>query len=253
MRQMTVVIPTYNEAANLPALASALWDLPIPDLRILVIDDASPDGTGLLADEMVRAHPGKISVLHRSGKKGLGSAYIEGFQAALGQGAESVTQMDADFSHSPAYLPEFLKALEEQDAVFGSRYVPGGSVDDRWGLGRRWLSAYGNVYARAILGLRVRDTTGGFRVWRKETLSSMPLGRVRSDGYVFQVEMALLAQRLGFRIREMPIHFEDRRIGQSKMSLRIQLEATWRVWQLGVLYRGLGPRDRRPGSGVSGS
>ncbi|MEX0788847.1 MAG: glycosyltransferase, partial [Anaerolineales bacterium] len=176
----------------------------------------------------------------------------DGFKTALRQGAEAVTQMDADFSHSPSYLPGFLTALEDQDAVFGSRYVPGGSLDSRWGLGRRWLSSGGNLYARAILGLRVRDTTGGFRVWRRETLEAMPLDRVRSDGYVFQVEMALLAQRLGFRIREMPIHFEDRRIGQSKMSLRIQLEATWRVWQLGVLYRGLGPRDRRPTAGSAG-
>jgi dolichol-phosphate mannosyltransferase len=253
MRQMTVVVPTYNEADNLPLLAAALWDLPIPDLRILVIDDDSPDGTGRVADALSRTHPDRLSVVHRSGKRGLGSAYIEGFTTALVQGAESVAQMDADFSHSPSYLPGFLSALEDQDAVFGSRYVPGGSLDSRWGLGRRWLSSYGNLYARAILGLRVRDTTGGFRVWRRETLDGMPLDRVRSDGYVFQVEMALLAQRLGFRIREMPIHFEDRRIGQSKMSLRIQLEATWRVWQLRVLYRGLGPRDRRRPAGSAGA
>lgn len=248
MRQLTVVVPTYNEADNLPALAEALWSLPLPGLRLLVVDDASPDGTGELALELGRRRPGGISVLHRPRKMGLGSAYIRGFQEALRLGSQAVAQMDADFSHSPNYLPGFVEGLETSDAVFGSRYVPGGSVDERWEVGRRWLSSFGNWYSREILRLKVRDTTGGFRVWRRETLAGMPLDRVRSEGYVFQVEMALLAQRLGYRIREMPIHFEDRRIGKSKMSFRIQVEAATRVWQLLILYRGLSRRDRRSGS-----
>lgn len=252
MRQLTVVVPTYNEADNLPALAEALWALPVPDLRLLVVDDGSPDGTGELALELGRSRPGAISVLHRPRKMGLGSAYIQGFHEALRQGSESVAQMDADFSHSPAHLTTFLEGLETSDAVFGSRYVPGGSVDARWSIGRRWLSSFGNWYAREILRLRVRDATGGFRVWRRETLGGMPLERVRSEGYVFQVEMALLAQRLGYRIREMPIHFEDRRIGKSKMSFRIQVEAATRVWQLLFLYRNLSPRDRRASSPPDG-
>jgi dolichol-phosphate mannosyltransferase len=245
MRQLTVVIPTYNEAENLPALAAELWTLKVPGLRILVVDDGSPDGTGDVAEELAARQPDRLSVIHRERKLGIGSAYITGFQAAIGQGAEAIAQMDADFSHSPSYLPSFLEELEQADAVFGSRYVPGGQVDERWGIGRVLLSWFGNAYARTALRLRIRDATGGYRVWRRETLLGMPLDRIRSNGYIFQVEMAFVAQRLGYRTVELPIYFEDRRIGQSKMSFRIQVEAAIRVWQVLFLHRRLTPADRR--------
>jgi dolichol-phosphate mannosyltransferase len=244
MRKLTVVIPTYNEADNLPSLAAELWSLPIPQLRILVIDDASPDGTGEEADQMAAHRPDRMAVIHRAGKLGLGTAYIEGFKTALTEGAEAVAQMDADFSHDPSCLPGFMEGLDRYDAVFGSRYVPGGKLDESWGIGRVLLSWFGNMYARTILGLQVLDATGGFRLWRRETLSGMPLDRIRSNGYVFQVEMAFVAQRLGYRITESPIYFKDRHIGQSKMNMRIQLEAALRVWQVLWLHRNLTPKDR---------
>lgn len=245
MRPFTIVIPTYNEAENLPALARAIWDV-VPETRLLIVDDGSPDGTGQVAEALARSHPGGLSVIHRPGKLGLGSAYITGFRAALDGGAHALGQMDADFSHSPHYLPGLLDLLELADVVLGSRYVPGGSVDRRWSLGRKLLSSFGNAYARTILGLKVRDATGGFRVWRRETLLGMPLDRIRSNGYVFQVEMAYVAQRLGYDMHEMPIYFEDRRIGRSKMSLRIQIEAALRVWQVMAMHRHLTPARRRP-------
>lgn len=243
MSKLTIVIPTYNEADNLPNLAAELWAQPIEDLKILIVDDASPDGTGAIANELAVRAPGRLDVIHRSGKLGLGSAYITGFRRALELGSDVVGQMDADFSHSPGYLPEMLDKLHECDLVLGSRYVEGGAVDEHWELARVLLSWFGNFYARMILGLAVRDSTGGFRLWRSETLTTLPLERVRSNGYVFQVEMAYLAQRLGFRTCEIPIYFEDRRIGQSKMSFQIQVEAALRVWQLLVKYRDLKPID----------
>jgi dolichol-phosphate mannosyltransferase len=239
LRQLTVVIPTYNEADNLPTLAAELWALPIPELRILVVDDASPDGTGAIAKELAARMPGRLDLIEREGKLGLGTAYITGFKYALEQGAETIAQMDADFSHSPSYLPKFMEELETADAVFGSRYIPGGRLDERWGIGRVLLSWFGNVYARTILRLQVKDTTGGFRMWRHETLAGMPLDNIRSNGYVFQVEMAYVAQKLGYTLKEFPIYFEDRRIGQSKMTLRIQLEAAFRVWQVLLTHRSL--------------
>ncbi len=245
MRALTIVIPTFNEAENLPTLAEQLWSLPLAGLRILIVDDGSPDGTGDVADRLARAHPGKMDVVHRAAKLGLGSAYITGFRRALEAGAEAVVQMDADFSHSPSYLPGFADALELADAVFGSRYVPGGRIDERWSWQRLLLSSFGNAYARMILGLNVLDATGGFRAWRRETLLGMPLEHIRSNGYVFQVEMAYVAQRLGYEIAEVPIYFPDRRIGQSKMSFQIQAEAAVRVWQVLWTHRDLKPRDRR--------
>jgi dolichol-phosphate mannosyltransferase len=249
LRQLTIVIPTYNEADNLSPLASQLWALPVPDLKLLVVDDGSPDGTGEIAEHLASHNPDRMGVIHRSGKLGLGTAYLTGFKRALMEGAQAVGQMDADFSHAPEYLPEFLRRLEHADVVLGSRYVEGGSLDERWGIGRVLLSWFGNAYARRILGLRILDTTGGYRVWRRETLQGMPLDSIRSNGYVFQVEMAYVAQRLGYHLVESPIHFEDRRIGQSKMSFRIQLEAAIRVWQVLLLHRNLRPADRsQPGS-----
>ncbi len=236
---LTVVIPTFNEAENLPGLVSALFSLPLSELNILVVDDHSPDGTGDIANHLANINPGRMAVIHRTGKLGLGTAYITGFRAALEAGAQAVAQMDADFSHPPEKLVALLDALESCDVAMGSRYVPGGSVDMHWPLWRKALSAFGNLYARAILGLSVRDITGGFRIWRRETLLGMPLERVRSNGYAFQVEMAYLAIRLGYRFVEVPFYFADRRWGNSKMSARIQYEAALRVWQMRFEYRHL--------------
>jgi dolichol-phosphate mannosyltransferase len=241
MRPLTVVVPTYNETENLRALTESLWSLGLADLRILVVDDHSPDGTGQLAETLAAEHDGRMSVIHRQGKLGLGSAYITGFKRALADGAQAIAQMDADFSHSPSYLPDFAEHLERADAVLGSRYIPGARLDERWGLGRVLLSRWGNFYARTILGLKVKDATGGFRVWRAETLRGMPLDAVRSNGYLFQVEMAYVAQRLGYQVIERPIYFEDRRIGRSKMSMGIQVEAALRIWQLLFIHRKLKP------------
>lgn len=245
MRKTIVVIPTYNEAENLPSMAAELWALPIPDLEILVVDDASPDGTGSIADELAAQHPQRMSVIHREGKLGLGSAYLAGFAAALERGADAIAQMDADFSHAPSDLLKFHDKLNDVDVVFGSRYVPGGQIDDAWSLWRLSLSSFGSFYSRAITGLHVMDPTGGFRLWRRETLLGMPLDRIRSNGYVFQVEMAYVADRLGYEIFEMPIFFADRRVGESKMSFKIQLEASLRVWQVLFTHRKLDPSQRR--------
>lgn len=235
--KITIVVPTFNEAENLPKLVSALLDLPLPDLGILVVDDNSPDGTGQIAEDLARQYEGRVSVMHRTGKLGLGTAYIQGFQYAISQGAEYIGQMDADFSHPIDKIPLMVQTLADCDMVLGSRYVPGGKLDENWPFWRKALSGFGNFYARTILGMSLRDVTGGFRLWKRETLNSMPLDLIRSNGYVFQVEMAYVASKLGFHFREVPIYFADRRWGQSKMSLRIQLEAAVRVWQLPGMYR----------------
>jgi len=244
MPKTIIVIPTYNEVDNLPAIAADLWSLPVPDLKLIIVDDGSPDGTGELADEMAAHQPERISVIHREGKLGLGTAYITGFKAALEDGAEIIGQMDADFSHSPEYIPGLIELLGDADVAIGSRYVEGGSIDERWSAGRLLLSWFGNAYARTILRLPILDTTGGFRFWRRETLAAMPLDSIRSNGYVFQVEMAYVAHKLGFNLKETPIYFLDRRIGESKMSLRIQIEAALRVWQVLLMHRTLTPADR---------
>jgi dolichol-phosphate mannosyltransferase len=240
----TIVLPTYNEASNIEAMAKALWALPLPGLDLLVVDDASPDGTGQLADKLAAAQPQRLQVLHRKGLLGLGTAYIEGFRHALRAGADVVVQMDCDFSHSPAYLPLFLDRLKEYDLVVGSRYVPGGELDQRWGKGRVLLSAWANLYARSLLGIQVRDATAGFKVWRRATLEGLGLERIQSNGYVFQVEMAYVAERLGYRVLESPIFFEDRRVGHSKMTLPVKFEAAWRVWEVRSRHRRLSPTDR---------
>ena len=236
--QITVVLPTYKEAENLPKLVSALFSLPL-DLKILVVDDNSPDGTGSIAEGLSKEHNNKIAVLHRAGKQGLRSAYIEGFQKAFEMGADSIVQMDADFSHNPAVLTEMANRLASCDVVIGSRYVKGGSLDERWPLWRKALSAFGNNYARAILGFPIHDVTTGYRMWRREVLERMPLDRIHSNGYIFLVEMAYVAFLLEYDISEVPIHFADRRWGKSKMSLRIQLEAALRVWDVWWYYRDL--------------
>ncbi len=226
----TVVIPTYNEAANLPALVAALLALPLEDLRIVVVDDASPDGTGQVADELARQEPQRLLVVHRPAKLGLGTAYIVGFRLALDAGADVIVQMDADFSHAPTDVPRLLEALATCDVAVGSRYVAGGRLDERWSWWRFLLSWWANsIYTRLILGLKVRDATAGFKAWRRSALEAIDLDAIRSNGYVFQVEMAYLAHLHGLRIREIPIHFADRRWGQSKMNLRIHIEAAYRV------------------------
>jgi dolichol-phosphate mannosyltransferase len=233
----TVVIPTYNEADNIRAIATALLKLPIPDLDILVVDDDSPDRTGVLAQALQDEFAPRICVLHRPAKSGLGTAYIEGFVLAMQNGADYIAQMDADFSHSPDYLPRFLERIDKYDVVIGSRYVPGGKLDERWSFARYLLSWWANsVYVRFILGLKVRDATAGFKLWRRSALEKINLEQVRANGYIFQVEMAYLSEQNGLRILEYPIFFEDRRIGKSKMSMRVKWEAASRVWEIRSRY-----------------
>lgn len=234
-----LIIPTYNEAENLPKITAALFALPLNDLHILVVDDNSPDGTGQIAEDLGKANPGRVHVLHRAGKMGLGTAYIQGFQWSLQQGYEAIGQMDADFSHDPQKVLDLVKTLETCDVAIGSRYVPGGSVDKRWPFWRKALSGWGSFYSRTILNIPLRDATGGFKLWRAATLTAMPLEKIRSNGYVFQVEMSYVAYRLGFKIKEVPIYFADRRWGKSKMSFRIQIEAAIRVWQLPGFHKDL--------------
>lgn len=249
---ITVVMPTYNEADNLPAIAEAIFALRLPNLHLLVVDDDSPDGTGRIADELAAAYNAAMSsrphmsVIHRKGKGGLGTAYIAGMMRAIADGADFIVQMDADFSHSPAYIPQMLGVIQatSADVVIGSRYVPGGSLDERWEWNRRFLSWWANLYSRAILGLRIRDMTAGFKLWRSATLETIGLENIRSNGYTFQVEMAYLCEKLGFRLIEIPIHFEDRRIGQSKLDVPVKLESAWRTWQIRWRYRHL--RRRQP-------
>jgi dolichol-phosphate mannosyltransferase len=238
--KVMVVVPTYNEADNLPTLVEKLFAQDVPGLNILVVDDNSPDGTGQVADDLVKQHAGRVHVLHRAGKLGLGTAYVAGFGYAMDHGADFVVQMDADFSHSPDYIPQFMAAIDGYDVVVGSRYVVGGSLDEEWGWGRHFLSWWANsVYARLILGLRVKDVTAGFKCWRSATLKGIGLERVRSNGYVFQVEMAYLTEKLGYRYLEIPIYFKDRHLGQSKMTTPVQFEAALRTWQIRWRHRGI--------------
>ena len=234
--RITVVVPTYNEAENIPKLVSALFSLPL-DLSLLIVDDNSPDGTGELAEKLSRENPGRIEVLHRPGKMGLRSAYLNGFQKIMDGGAQAIVQMDADFSHDPNALVDMAKLLETNDVVLGSRYTAGGSVDKKWPVWRKWLSAFGNFYARSILGLPLRDVTTGFRMWQSNALKQVPFERIRSSGYIFLVEMIYLAHCLEFKIGESPIYFADRRWGKSKMSFKIQMEAAIRIWQVLWNYR----------------
>jgi dolichol-phosphate mannosyltransferase len=238
-----VVIPTYNEAENLEKLVSALLDIPI-NLHILIVDDNSPDGTGLLADRLSSRLPGSVQVIHRTGKLGLSSAYLQAFQKLITEKVDAIAHMDADFSHDPASLLKMVEYLDKYDVVVGSRYIHGGSTDETWPLWRKALSAWGNFYARTILGLPVRDVTGGYRIWRRETLEHMPLEKVKSSGYVFMVEMIYLAHSLNYKIREVPIHFQERRFGKSKVSFKIQVEAALRVWQVLFSYRNLNRKKK---------
>jgi dolichol-phosphate mannosyltransferase len=229
-----VIIPTYNEAENIDAIVRAaareLERAASGGYRILVVDDASPDGTGQIANQLAESLP-SLEVLHHGAKAGLGHAYLAGFARALAGGAQFVIEMDADFSHDPRYLPDLLAAAQEADVVLGSRYVSGGGVRD-WGLVRRMISRGGGVYARMILRVDVRDLTGGFKCIRREVLEAIDLDSVSAEGYVFQIEVTYRALLAGFTVREVPIVFRDRTAGTSKMSAKIALEAMWLVPRL---------------------
>lgn len=242
MAKTIIIIPTYNEADNLPAITEALFELAIEGLEILCVDDDSPDGTGQIADRLAIQHPGNFHVIHRYENRGLGSAYIEGFRYALDQGAEFIIQMDADFSHSPDYVPIMLEKINEHDIVVGSRYVEGGSVDERWGFGRWFLSWWANsVWVRLILGVDTKDATAGFKCWRASSISKIDLDQIHCNGYVFTVEMCYVAEKLGLRIKEIPIHFEDRRIGMSKMSMKVKIDSALRVFEIRMRHSRLRP------------
>jgi dolichol-phosphate mannosyltransferase len=236
-----VVLPTYNEADNLPGIAAAIL-VALPAVALLVVDDSSPDGTGELAEELARKDP-RVRVHHRPAKAGLGRAYLDGFRVALAGGATAIVQMDADWSHDPSALPRLVAPITsgEADLVIGSRYVAGGRVED-WGVGRRLISRGGSLFARVVLGLSPHDLTGGFKAWRAATLEAIPFAGVHAGGYVFQIEMTYRAARAGARISEVPITFRDRRVGQSKMSRRIIVEALLVVLRL----RWAELRGRRP-------
>ncbi|HUO73271.1 MAG TPA: polyprenol monophosphomannose synthase [Solirubrobacteraceae bacterium] len=229
-----VVMPTYNEAANIEpivrATASQLERLVGGEFRILIVDDGSPDGTGTIADRLA-GELDCVEVLHRSAKAGLGQAYLAGFARALSGGAELIVEMDADFSHDPVYLKDLLEAAQSADLVLGSRYVPGGGVRD-WGLLRRLVSRGGGLYARMILRVHVHDLTGGFKCIHRRVLEAIDLRSVRAEGYVFQIEVTYRALLAGFTVREVPIVFRDRTVGSSKMSTRIAIEAMWLVPRL---------------------
>ena len=227
MAEAWLILPTYNEAANIEAIVAAVRKILPTPRQVLIVDDASPDGTGEIADRLAAEHD-DVEVLHRSQKQGLGPAYVAGFNRALAGGAELVLEMDADFSHSPAYLPMLIDAAKDADLVIGSRYVRGGAVAE-WGPMRRAISRAGSVYARALLGIGIHDLTGGFKCFRREVLEAIDLGSIRSRGYAFQVETTYRAVRAGFTVVEIPITFRDRRVGASKMSRAIVAEAIWRV------------------------
>ena len=227
-----VVLPTYNEAQNLPPMIDALLHLEVIGLEVLVIDDGSPDGTGNLAEDLARKHTGRVHVMHRQGKQGLGSAYRAGFDWALRNGADYVVQMDCDFSHPVEKVPEMVRLAGQNEVVIGSRYVPGGSIDKRWSFKRKALSSLGNKYARIITGLKVKDVTGGFKCWSRRALEGLPLDRIGAGGFTFQVEMNCVSRLKGYRMVEVPIVFTERERGESKMSMGIILEGLWRVWQM---------------------
>lgn len=239
--RVLVIVPTYNEIDNIKPLTHAILSItsqqcPDHHVDVLIVDDNSPDGTGVAADVLVRENPGRVQVLHRHKKAGLGAAYVAGFTFALSQHLDNgqprydaLVEMDADFSHHPQYLPQLIRCLQDNDVVIGSRNIPGGGTLN-WGLERKLISWGGSLYARLILGLPIRDLTGGFNGWRRKVLESIEIESLRSDGYSFQIELKHRAWIRGFKVVEFPIVFEDRRVGQSKMSVVIVIEALLRVW-----------------------
>jgi dolichol-phosphate mannosyltransferase len=250
LERALVIVPTYNESENLPRLIPSILSRD-PRLEILVVDDASPDGTGQMAEEIAAAEP-RVHVLHRAGKLGLGTAYLAGFKWGLEQGFDVLFEMDADFSHNPAHLPQFLEAIETYDVVLGSRYLHGRVTVVNWPIGRLLLSYFANVYAGWVTGLPIADATGGFKCFRREVLAAIDLDRVESNGYSFQIEMSFRAWKKGFSLGEIPITFVDRDQGESKMSKKIVREAVWRVWRLRFLamtgrLEKKGPKHLSPG------
>ena len=235
-----VIVPTYNERANLPTLVDGL--LRVPKLRVLVVDDGSPDGTGKLAEDLAAAKAGRIEVMHRSGKRGLGRSYVDGIARAVQEPVDLVCQMDADLSHDPAHLPDLIAAAARADVVIGSRYIPGGRVVN-WPLRRRLLSRFANAYIRTVTRLTPHDCTSGYRCWRRQALASLPLDRLVSDGYSFLVEMLFMAQQNGCRFAEVPITFVERREGESKLSGGVLVESAITPWRLAATREG---RSSRP-------
>jgi dolichol-phosphate mannosyltransferase len=233
LERALVIVPTYNESENLPRLIPSVLSRD-PRLEVLVVDDASPDGTGRIADELAAAEP-RVHVLHRAGKLGLGTAYLDGFRWGIERGYDVLFEMDADFSHDPVHLPQFMEAIERYDVVLGSRYLHGRVTVVNWPIGRLLLSYFANVYARWVTGLPIADATGGFKAFRRPVLEAIDLDRVESNGYAFQIEMSFRAWKQGFRLGEIPIMFVDRDLGESKMSKKIVREAVWRVWRLRFL------------------
>lgn len=232
---LLIVLPTYQEAANLPVIVDALFNLPLTGLRILVVDDNSPDGTGRIAEELAEFYGRhRMGVVHRQGKEGLGRAYIDGMSRAIAAGAEFVVQMDSDLSHGPEYLPGMLGTLlaADADVVIGSRYIVGASVGAEWPWYRKMLSTFANTYVRTLLHLGIRDVTAGYKMWRASALNAIDLSSVQSNGYSFQVEMNYRAIRKGLKIVELPIHFSDRTEGESKMTLKVQLESALMPFKL---------------------
>jgi dolichol-phosphate mannosyltransferase len=229
-----VVIPTYNERDSLPRIVPMVLAQD-PSLHVLVVDDASPDGTGDVAEELARKHPGRVHVLHRDAKEGLGRAYVAGFEWGLARPYARLCEMDADLSHPPERLSDFLSALDEVDVVVGSRYVGGRANVVNWPITRLFISVFGSWYARTITGLPLSDATGGFNMFRREVLETIKLDRIQSNGYSFQIELKYRAWKKGFTLREIPIVFTERAEGESKMSKAIVREAIWRVWKLRIL------------------
>jgi dolichol-phosphate mannosyltransferase len=234
--QPLVIVPTYNERDNLPRVVDGL--LAHPGVQVLVVDDGSPDGTGALADSLAAANPGRISVMHRTSARGLGRSYIDGMRHALQLPVTHICQMDADLSHNPVDVPRLVEATRDADLVIGSRYVPGGRIEN-WPLRRRMLSRFANLYIRTIAGVPTRDNTSGFRCWRRDALARMPLDRIVSDGYAFLVELTWEANRAGCRIAEVPITFVERRSGVSKLSGGVLLESALLPWRLAARPKGL--------------
>jgi dolichol-phosphate mannosyltransferase len=236
-----VIVPTYNERENLPTLVDGL--LAHRDLRVLIVDDGSPDGTGALADALAAAHPSRIEVMHRTGQRGLGRSYVDGMRRALAMDVTHICQMDADLSHNPADVPRLLEATRDADLSIGSRYVPGGRIEN-WPLRRRLLSRGANAYIRAITRVRTHDNTSGFRCWRREALTLMPIDAIVSDGYAFLVELSWAAARAGCRIAEVPITFVERRSGVSKLSGAVLLESALLPWRLAGRSKVKGQRSK---------
>lgn len=238
MQTTVVVIPTYNEAQNLPVMVAELWALQIPGLSILVVDGGSTDGTDQIADELADRRPQETAVLHLSKRGGLRRAYLAAYKWSLAHGADRVLQLDCDFSYPPRFVPQLLEASSGVDLVVGSRYVAGGKLDARIGTAGYLQSWWANkVYARLILNTQLQDVTSSFRCWQASTLSQIDLDAIHSNGYSFQIEMAYIAEKLGCRIVEVPIHYEERRVGSSKLKLSAKLEAAWRIWEILWHYR----------------